>query len=322
MEVKVDSNLIRSERENRGWTQGHLATIAGLSLRTIQRIEKTGSASFESVTALASVLSVEIADLRANESEPSREGPRAIRLSLELPVRLALAVVSGVLCALQFRWNFYAGWPDVGFGWLDFGIAGALFGVTVLCPYLRLDHGFVMRALGLIGASALSYFCAVMTASNADAWLPIAPVLTSYLLAGVAGVTVVLVAARILIPLRVTAGFWFLGLAAGLFGGAAMYAGFEVLGDTTLTTVVGYCGWHLLVCLAIYRGCQSNDAQSGWLAAFARTRGRFSIVPGWVNLSHRISVLTSIVDRLDPCSPRATAVMTSRDARVRSVHPG
>jgi transcriptional regulator with XRE-family HTH domain len=106
MEVRVDSNRIRSERENRGWSQGHLASVAGLSLRTIQRIEKTGSASFESVTALASVLSVEIADLRADESAPSRE--RAIRVSLELPIRLVLAVVSGVLCALLFRWR--SGW--------------------------------------------------------------------------------------------------------------------------------------------------------------------------------------------------------------------
>src|SRR6185295_8942510 len=103
MEVRVDSNLIRSERENRGWSQGHLARVAGLSLRTIQRIEKTGSASFESATALASVFSVEVADLRVNESEPSRR--RAIRLSLEVPMRLALAVVSGVMCALHFRWS-------------------------------------------------------------------------------------------------------------------------------------------------------------------------------------------------------------------------
>jgi predicted transcriptional regulator len=56
MDVRVDSNLIRSERENRGWSQGHLASVAGLSLRTIQTIEKTGSASFESVTARVRVV--------------------------------------------------------------------------------------------------------------------------------------------------------------------------------------------------------------------------------------------------------------------------
>jgi transcriptional regulator with XRE-family HTH domain len=285
MEVRVDSNRIRSEREHRGWSQGHLASVAGVSLRTIQRIEKTGSASFESVTALASVLSVEVADLRANESEPSRKP--AIRLSLELPMRLALAVVSGSLCALHFRWTVVdSGWLVLGFGLLDFAMAGALFGVAVLCPYLRAGHGLLMRALALIGASALSYFCAVTTALNAEAWFSVAPVLTAFLLASFIGVAIVLVAAKILIPLRVTAAFWFLGLAASLIGGAAMYAGFEVLGDTTLSTIFSFCVWHVLACIAIDRGRQPNDAQSGLLTAFARTRGRFSIVPGWMKLSH------------------------------------
>jgi len=272
------------ERENRGWTQGHLARVAGLSLRTIQRIEKTGSASFESVTALASVLSVEVADLRASETEPSRE--RAIRLSLELPVRLALAAVSGVLCALLFRWRFYGQWPDIGFEWFDFGTAGALFGISVLCPYLRSGHRSMTRALGLIAASAFSYFCAMTIFVNADAWFSVAPVLKAFLLASFVGVTIVLVAARFLIPLRVTPAYWILGLAASLVGGVTMYAGFEVFDDTTLSTIVSYCGWHILACMAIYGGRQSNDAQSGLFSAFMRTRGRFSIVPGWMNLSH------------------------------------
>ena len=94
MEVRVDSNRIRFERESKGWSQGHLASVAGLSLRTIQRIEKTGSASFESVTALASVLSIDVADLRVAASKPPRRA--VLRLSLELPMRLALAVVSGI----------------------------------------------------------------------------------------------------------------------------------------------------------------------------------------------------------------------------------
>jgi len=146
----------------------------------------------------------------------------------------------------------------------------------------------MMRALSLIGASALSYFCAVMTVMNADSWFPVAPVLASFLLASFIGVTIVLVAAKILIPLRVTAAYWFLGLVASLVGGVAMYAGFEVFGDTTLSTVVSYCGWHILACIAIYGGHESNDAQNGLLAAFVRIRGRFSLMPGWMNLSHPI----------------------------------
>lgn len=284
MEVKVDSIRIRSERENRGWSQGHLASVAGLSLRTIQRIEKTGFASFESVTALAAVFSLEVAELRANESAPS--GPRAIRLSLELPIRIALAVLSGVLCALAFRWRNDDGWFD--FGLLDFGMAGALFAGAVLCPYLRAGHGFTLRAAALIGASVLSYFCAVTTALGAESWFSISP-LSSFMLGSLVGVAIVLVAARSVIPLRVTAAYWLLGLVASLVGGAAMYAGFEVFGDSTLSTAVSFSVWHVLACIAIYRGHRSNDAESGLLAAFARARGRFSIVPGWMRLGHSIS---------------------------------
>lgn len=282
MEVRVDSNRIKSERENRGWSQGHLASVAALSLRTIQRIEKTGSASFESVTALASVFSVEVAALRVNESEPSPE--RAIRLSLELPLRLALALASGVLCALLFRWRLDAGW--LGFGLLDVGVAGASFALAVLCPYLKAGDRLTTRALGLIGASALSYFCAVTTALNAESWLPNMPFFVAFLLGSFIGVTIVLVAARFLIPLRVTAAFWSLGLVASVIGGTAMYAGFEVFGDSTWSTIVGFCVWHVAACLAIYRGRRrsSDDAESGLLAAFAKARGRFSIVPGWVRL--------------------------------------
>jgi hypothetical protein len=266
-------------------TQEHLANVTGLSLRTIHRIEKTGSASFESATALASVLAIDVASLRA--SEPLSAQKRAIRLSLELPLRLVLAAISGVLCALHFRGSYYTGWgtPDFGFDWFDFGIAGALFGVTVLCPYLRSGHGMILRALALTSACALSYFCALLALSTEE-WFSTAPVLTSYLLASFTGVIIVLVTAKILIPLQVTAAYWFLGVVASLIGGVAMYAGIgSGLGGTLVGTILCFCIWHMLACFAIYRGHQSNDLESGLLAAFMRARGRFSIVSGWLKLN-------------------------------------
>lgn len=279
MDMKVNTNLIRFERENRGWTQEQLASLTGLSLRTIQRIEKTGSASIESVTALASVLALGLAELRAGEAEPARK--RALRLSLELPLRLVLAAFSGLLCALLFR--SHLGLSPLE--WFDYPIAGALFGAAVLCPYLRWGHAFVLRAVALIAASTLSYFCAVTFVLTSEEWFGLAWGLTAFAIASFIGVTIVLVAAKALIPLRVTAMFWLLGLVASLVGGAAMYAGFELLGDTLLNDAAGFCAWHMLACIAIHRGRASHDAQSGLLADFARTRARFSIVSGWLKLS-------------------------------------
>jgi len=64
MEMQVNINVIKTQRHNRAWSQTHLADVSGLSLRTIQRIEKTGVASLESVKAIASVFEIEIKNLQ------------------------------------------------------------------------------------------------------------------------------------------------------------------------------------------------------------------------------------------------------------------
>ncbi|WP_334059154.1 DUF4019 domain-containing protein [Alteromonas sp. S005] len=55
MDMKVDSQKLIQLRNAKAWSQQHLADVSGLSLRTIQRIEKTQSASHDSIGALASV---------------------------------------------------------------------------------------------------------------------------------------------------------------------------------------------------------------------------------------------------------------------------
>jgi DNA-binding XRE family transcriptional regulator len=69
MDMKINLNKLIDERNTRAWTQGHLAQVCGLSLRTIQRIEKTGVASQESIKALASVFEVSVEDLLYSENK-------------------------------------------------------------------------------------------------------------------------------------------------------------------------------------------------------------------------------------------------------------
>ncbi len=63
MTTKIDAERLRAERKKRAWTQEHLAQVTNLGLRTIQRIESTGSASPDSVQALACCLEMSASDL-------------------------------------------------------------------------------------------------------------------------------------------------------------------------------------------------------------------------------------------------------------------
>jgi DNA-binding XRE family transcriptional regulator len=63
MDMKAKSSLIRKHRQERMWSQEQLAEISSLSLRTIQRIEGRGSASMESIKALAAVFELEAENL-------------------------------------------------------------------------------------------------------------------------------------------------------------------------------------------------------------------------------------------------------------------
>jgi transcriptional regulator with XRE-family HTH domain len=54
MPMSVSSDIVRELRRERGWSQEQLATISGLSERTIQRIETGGDCSLDSKMALAS----------------------------------------------------------------------------------------------------------------------------------------------------------------------------------------------------------------------------------------------------------------------------
>jgi transcriptional regulator with XRE-family HTH domain len=62
-EVKLNPAGVKKFRESKSWTQEHLARAAGVSLRTIQRIETDGSASAESRLAIAAALGVPVEKL-------------------------------------------------------------------------------------------------------------------------------------------------------------------------------------------------------------------------------------------------------------------
>jgi len=63
-EVKLNPACVKRLRESKSWTQEHLAGAAGVSLRTIQRMEADGAASAESRLAIAAALGVPVENIQ------------------------------------------------------------------------------------------------------------------------------------------------------------------------------------------------------------------------------------------------------------------
>lgn len=251
--MNVDAQRIRLERERRAWTQAQLAGATGLGLRTVQRIEREGSASFESAQAIAAALELSIADLRV-ESAPTQN-----LLAPGFPfLRLIFAALSG---AAVWLWLDLSGGPhffEDGRFWasvVDYLVPGGLFAAAVLIPELTASRGFVRRALGLVLASAASFFAAVTFAIEGDAWLGLNgsgwdPSIYSLLLASIVGVAIVLAATCWLVGVDRPLRLWTTGMIAAVLGGVAIHGGFLA----SSFEIASFAVWHMLLCLAIRVG--------------------------------------------------------------------
>jgi transcriptional regulator with XRE-family HTH domain len=100
--VEVNGDTIKTMRQARGWTQQHLADVCDVNLRTIQRVERHGSAANETVHALCAVFEIGreqlsvIPQVEASQLEVVRQnGPQ-----LFVVLALLLGIVIG--CGLMY----------------------------------------------------------------------------------------------------------------------------------------------------------------------------------------------------------------------------
>lgn len=96
--------LVKKEREGRGWSQDQLAQVANLSLRTIQRLERHGGASPETLKAVAQAFDMQVRQLTPSPSAaetPLAQKPAHLMPRLESGGDLA-SVVTG---AEQFQFE-------------------------------------------------------------------------------------------------------------------------------------------------------------------------------------------------------------------------
>ncbi len=138
--MQVSAERVRGLRSGKAWSQEHLAECAGVSLRTVQRVEAEGGASHETVMALASALGVSPSDLGALPT--SR---RAVPLGHTLGVILS---VVGTLVGLAAAWSsVIAQRPQGGAAGQVYGVMGLLTGLGCAWMGLIVGRWFEVRGM-------------------------------------------------------------------------------------------------------------------------------------------------------------------------------
>ena len=90
MAFKADAAKIKRWREERQWSQEHLAELAGITARTIQRIESGEKASQDSVMALAAAFNVDVTALSVDAEAEARSVAQDQAAAAEARMRLYL----------------------------------------------------------------------------------------------------------------------------------------------------------------------------------------------------------------------------------------
>ncbi len=128
--LKTDTAKIKRWREERHWSQEHLAALAGLGLRTIQRLENGEQGSQDTLKALAVAFNVEVSALFVDPEKEAAEiidkqatkTTKALRLSFWIHLAsyvLGMVVFVGISVGLGGE-EFVMKWPAI---FWTFGIA-------------------------------------------------------------------------------------------------------------------------------------------------------------------------------------------------------
>jgi len=120
--------IVRKLRLRRGWSQADLAEFSGLSIRTIQRIEKGEKPGLESQKSLAAVFDLKVSDFQEENDMIGDYGVSLDEKSAMMHVRklksfysnlILYLVVIGVLFAINLFTDpgyIWAVWPALGWG--------------------------------------------------------------------------------------------------------------------------------------------------------------------------------------------------------------
>lgn len=130
--------IVRKLRLQKGWTQEHLAELTGLSVRSIQRIERGHKCSLETLTSLAAVFEVDLSKFHSGEttmntdtqiSEEEKDAIEYVKGIKEFYNHLFMFLLFSVVFLGVFGFVFgFTSWPV---SWMYIAFSGWGIGVVV-----------------------------------------------------------------------------------------------------------------------------------------------------------------------------------------------
>ncbi len=93
-EMKISPSAVRRMRLARGWSKDQLATVSGVSLRTVQRVETEGFASINTAVSLAATFGVKLIEIQEEVLTPAV--PKPIFEYSSLFLGLAVMTLAGL----------------------------------------------------------------------------------------------------------------------------------------------------------------------------------------------------------------------------------
>jgi transcriptional regulator with XRE-family HTH domain len=139
MDMSVNAQKVKRLRKQKLWSQEELALACGVSLRTVQRAEGDGQASFETTKALAAVFEIDSEQLIKINQHPQDY------INVQLGYTLIVVILAVVLTG---TWAFTRGY----FAEFEFLTLMAILTV-ILCIFssltTRVENGFIKWNFGV-----------------------------------------------------------------------------------------------------------------------------------------------------------------------------
>lgn len=142
MPISLDTAKLKRLREERHWSQEHLAELAGMGVRTVQRIENGEKASNETLMALAAAFNIAASDLTEDTSAKAERVVRQKAAGTVAKMRLGFGIS---LAGYVFVMLIFAG---IGFG--DGSGGYTMMWPAIWCTVAVAGHGLAVVIVEMV----------------------------------------------------------------------------------------------------------------------------------------------------------------------------